>query len=227
MKKEVNHSLRLTGGRKRKGEGLERRQEILEVAKNLFVEEGYERTTIRRIAEQLGISSTALYVYFPDKCAILEEISDTTFKALKTELDRVMKDVNDPIDCLNQAIVFYIRFGLEHPNEYQLTFNTRDDELEKQEAGDQPSLGRETFKRFGAVVSGAVKANSEKELDRVTQQLWTAMHGLVVLKTLWPGFPWSDTEELIAGHASMLVLGVLAAANANLCASTTSSAADR
>ena len=54
-------------GRKRKGEGAQRRAEILETAKQLFVEEGYAATTIRRIAAKIGISSTALYVYFPDK----------------------------------------------------------------------------------------------------------------------------------------------------------------
>ena len=53
------------GGRKRKGEGSQRRAEILDAAKQLFVEEGYAATTIRRIAAKLGVSSTALYVYFP------------------------------------------------------------------------------------------------------------------------------------------------------------------
>ena len=223
--KNKNSSLRLTSGRKKKGEGLERRQEILEVAKKLFVGEGYERTTIRRIAEQLGISSTALYVYFSDKYAILEEISDTTFKILKADLDRVIKEVHDPVDRLKEAITFYIRFGLEHPNEYQLTFNTRKAEEKEHQIDKGPALGHETFNRFRAVVSGAVAAKSDDELDGITQQLWTAMHGLVVLKTLWPSFPWTNSERLIDGHASMLVSGVLASRTGELCALTTSSGA--
>ena len=48
---------RPTPGRKRKGEGSQRRVEILDAAKQLFVEEGYAATTIRRIAAKLGISN--------------------------------------------------------------------------------------------------------------------------------------------------------------------------
>src|SRR5437867_3447431 len=73
--------------RKKKGEGQQRRAEILDAAKQLFVEHGCDATTIRRIAGRVGISSTALYVYFPDKNAILTEICDATFESLIEELD--------------------------------------------------------------------------------------------------------------------------------------------
>ena len=75
---------------------MQRRAEILDAAKQLFVEEGYAATTIRRIAAKLGISSTALYVYFPDKDAILVEICDATFAGLIVELDEVRRDGTDP-----------------------------------------------------------------------------------------------------------------------------------
>src|SRR3712207_2879540 len=57
--------------RKAKGDGHLRRGEILEAAERIFVAEGYEGATIRRIAEEVGVSSTALYLHFPDKQAIL------------------------------------------------------------------------------------------------------------------------------------------------------------
>jgi len=95
------HPLR---GRKRKGEGLQRRAEILDAAKQLFVEEGYAATTIRRIAAKLGVSSTALYVYFPDKDAILVEICDVTFAGLIAELDDVRREATDPLDALAKSL---------------------------------------------------------------------------------------------------------------------------
>src|SRR6201996_64315 len=89
-------------GRKRKGEGLQRRAEILDAAKRLFVEEGYAATTIRRVAAKLGVSSTALYVYFPDKEAILVEICDATFAGLIVELDEVRSGSTDPLVALTK-----------------------------------------------------------------------------------------------------------------------------
>jgi len=62
--------------RKPKGAGHLRRAEILDAAERIFVAAGYEGATIRRIADEVGVSSTALYMHFPDKACILGEICD-------------------------------------------------------------------------------------------------------------------------------------------------------
>ena len=68
--------------RKPKGEGHERRAEILAAAERIFVEHGYEGATIRKIADEVGLSSTALYMHFADKGEILQEICRQAFEAL-------------------------------------------------------------------------------------------------------------------------------------------------
>jgi AcrR family transcriptional regulator len=196
--------------RKRKGEGLQRRVEILDAAKQLFVEEGYAATTIRRIAAKLGVSSTALYVYFPDKDAILVEICDITFAGLIEELDGVRRDATDPLAALAKCLERYIRFGLDHSNEYELTFVTRRaKELQKFKTENE-NLGMQAFDRFYDCVDAVVRAGLTYDSDtrRLTQQLWAAIHGLVVLLLLRSEFPWGELDSLIAGHVTMLVRGV-------------------
>jgi len=197
-------------GRKKKGEGPQRRTEILDAAKRLFVEKGYNATTIRRIAGSLGISSTALYVYFPDKNAILGEICDATFEGLIEQLDEVRRGSPDPLHALQESLEGYIRFGLKHPNEYQLVFvSRRSEELQWPEAGNE-ELGMQAFERFKGCVEAAVKAGStyDTDTDRLTQQLWAAIHGLVVLLLLRSDFCWVDLDSLIKGHVAMLMRGV-------------------
>jgi AcrR family transcriptional regulator len=198
------------GGRKRKGEGLQRRAEILDAAKQLFVEEGYAATTIRRIAAKLGVSSTALYVYFPDKDAILAEICDATFAGLIAKLDDVRRDSTDPLDALAKSLERYIRFGLNHPNEYELTFVTRrSKELQKLKPEDE-KLGMQAFGRFYECVDAVVQAGvtNDRDTGRLTQQLWAGIHGLVVLLLLRAEFPWEELNSLIDGHVKMLLRGV-------------------
>ena len=79
---ERNLSTISIGTRKRRGEGHTRRDEILIAAKDLFLREGYQATTIRRIAEVVGVSAPALYLYFKDKDAILIALCDQTFSSL-------------------------------------------------------------------------------------------------------------------------------------------------
>jgi AcrR family transcriptional regulator len=52
--------------RKAKGDGHLRRAEILEAAERIFIAEGYDGATIRKIADEVGVSSTALYMHFQD-----------------------------------------------------------------------------------------------------------------------------------------------------------------
>jgi AcrR family transcriptional regulator len=197
-------------GRKRKGEGVQRRAEILDAAKQLFVEEGYAATTIRRIAAKLGVSSTALYVYFPDKDAILVEICDATFAGLIVELEAVRRESADPLSALAKSLERYIRFGLDHSNEYELTFVTRRaKELQKLKTENE-NLGMQAFARFYDCVDAVVRAGLTNDSDtrRLTQQLWAAIHGLVALLLLRSEFPWTERDSLIRGHVAMLVYGV-------------------
>jgi AcrR family transcriptional regulator len=52
------------------------REEIRQVALELFATQGFEKTSLREIAERLGITKAALYYHFPSKDALLGAIVD-------------------------------------------------------------------------------------------------------------------------------------------------------
>ena len=47
------------------------RREILDAARELFINEGYEKFTMRRLAEKIGYSPTTLYIYSRGKDDLL------------------------------------------------------------------------------------------------------------------------------------------------------------
>jgi len=53
---------------------VERREAILDAAQRLFVAHGYDRTTLREIARETGLSTGAIYIYFQTKAEILEAV---------------------------------------------------------------------------------------------------------------------------------------------------------
>jgi AcrR family transcriptional regulator len=62
------------------------RQRILEVAAQLFSERGFAGTSIRDIADALGVTKAALYYHFPSKDAILEELVAQPLAAVRAVL---------------------------------------------------------------------------------------------------------------------------------------------
>src|ERR1700674_3528025 len=108
--------------RKPRGQGASRRGEILDAAKRLFLTDGFEHATIRKIAATVGVSSAALYLYFPDKDAILRAIAESTFETLLARLEQSQRQADTDLQRLQAGLHAYIAFGLRHPDEYRLTF---------------------------------------------------------------------------------------------------------
>jgi len=53
---------------------------LLDVAEQLFIEQGYEQTTTRAIAAQAGVAIGSLYQFFPDKEAIVQALAHRYFE---------------------------------------------------------------------------------------------------------------------------------------------------
>ena len=116
--------------RKPKGEGHARRAEILAAAERIFVEHGYEGATIRKIADEVGLSSTALYMHFAEKGELLHEICRGAFQSLMAANEAVLADPAEPEVRLRRMLEAYIAFGFDNPNAYRLVYMTRPVELQ-------------------------------------------------------------------------------------------------
>src|SRR5438552_16955950 len=80
----------------------------------MFVQQGYEGTTMRAIAAKIGYTPTAIYHHFKDKDALVAELSALDFRALTQALQRV-SSLADPVARLDKMGEEYVGFGLTHP----------------------------------------------------------------------------------------------------------------
>ncbi|NEX94485.1 TetR/AcrR family transcriptional regulator [Caulobacter sp. 17J65-9] len=196
--------------RKPKGEGHVRRGEILEAAERIFVECGYEGATIRKIAEEVGVSSTALYMHFRDKGQILLEICEQAFERLLATNAEIDERPMDPVAKLRAMSEAYMHFGLANPNAYRLVFLTRPLEATEGAQDVAQRLGRQAYDRFAKVVAEAAATGRIKgDVDQVAQILWAGGHGLIALMITKPYFEWAAQDVLIKGMMDALFEGVL------------------
>lgn len=195
--------------RKPKGEGHARRAEILAAAERIFVDHGYEGATIRKIADEVGLSSTALYMHFSDKSEILHEICERAFEQLLTMNRAVLDEPGTPEQRMRRLMQSYVRFGFENPNAYRLVYMTRPLEAQQAQTVAQ-SLGYELFGAFVQVVEEAAANGRLRGETRATAQaLWAGAHGVVSLMITKPYFDWVERELLIETLLDALFVGLL------------------
>ena len=196
--------------RKARGEGHERRAEILAAAERIFVEHGYEGATIRKIADAVGLSSTALYMHFREKDEILVEICRSAFSRLIEANAAIRSEGPEPESRLMGMLRAYLDFAFENPDAYRLVYLTRPAEARGGAEATASELGTELYRAFEAEV-GRVAASRRLEDDPkvIAQVLWASVHGLASLMITKPYFEWADRDRLIASLLSTLNRGLI------------------
>lgn len=196
--------------RKPKGEGHSRRAEILVAAERIFVDHGYEGATIRKIADEVGLSSTALYIHFPDKGAILQEICRSAFETLIASNRAILETTGTPEERLRRMLGAYVEFGFANPNAYRLIYLTRPLEARDGAEDAAQQLGAELFASFADVVDQVALTGRLRTDPKVGAQVfWAGVHGIVSLIITKPYFPWADRDALVETMSDALFEGLL------------------
>jgi AcrR family transcriptional regulator len=195
--------------RKPKGEGHSRRAEILSAAERIFVELGYEGATIRKIADEVGLSSTALYMHFREKSEILHEICRQAYEERLAANRAIIASDAPPETRLRRMAEAYIEFGFQHPNAYRLIYMTRPSEAEDAQSVSR-ELGAELFRGFESVVAEVAAEGRLRGEPRVAAQtLWAGAHGVISLMITKPYFAWSETPSPAQAMIDALFLGLI------------------
>jgi len=184
------------------------RQEILNEARALFVKVGYEKFSMRRLAQQIGYTPTTIYRYFKDKDELLYAVCEDVAELFFTNLSRVRALHPRPIDALREAMLCHLALGFENPAHFQVFFftkpnvyGTHEDFLEKK------SVARDSYLAFQELVQSCIEAGQLRQMDPalLTMILGGAVHGTIAKRIFSTGLAVVDLKLL----AETLVDGLL------------------
>lgn len=184
--------------RKAKGSGHLRRAEILAAAERIFLAYGYEGATIRKIADEVGVSSTALYMHFRDKAEILVEICEDAFARLLAQNTEIAALPIDPSARVRRMLEAYMRFGFDNPNAYQLVYCSTGAVLAEGANEGVKTLSDRCYALFlGAVQAMADAGQLRGDVEAMAQASWLGCHGVVALVIARPNFAWLERGRLM------------------------------
>ncbi|MBF0534182.1 MAG: TetR/AcrR family transcriptional regulator [Nitrospirae bacterium] len=186
------------------------RREILDSARELFIKDGCEKFSMRKFAEKIGYSPTTIYLYFKNKDELLLAICEEVSEQFLNNIRHIRARQSNPLDALRQALLNFIDFGFDNPNEYKVFFfTTLNVYSEPEEFMGKKSMRRDSYLEFRRLVEDCIEAGKLRrmDIDVLTQVLATAIHGLLAMTTYNSSFPWAERKVLAATLVDGLLRG--------------------
>ena len=190
------------------------RGKIMDAARQLFADRGYEAVTMREIAEQIEYTPTAIYYHFRDKDALIREICIEDFDALAHEFE-ALASIPDPLERLRTIGRGYAAFALAHPNQYRLMFMTpgtpEPEDVEDRKGN--PDRDAYAFLKWtvGQAIERGQLRHEFQDAELVAQLAWAAMHGVIALhidKGTDQWVEWRPFETQVDAMLDLIVVGI-------------------
>jgi AcrR family transcriptional regulator len=155
---------------------------ILRTASELFLENGYEKTSIRNIAEAIEYSPATIYLYFKDKNDLFYSLSEEAFREFFKYLSQT-PDLDDPLERLQALGHQYFKFALDNPAYYDLMLILRAP-MESHHTEEGWELGLKSHSVLTTIVNECIQQGyfKNKDPEVLSFMIWSFVHGAVSLK---------------------------------------------
>lgn len=177
------------------------RERILEAARDLFVQYGYQSVSMRQVARELGYSHGAIYYHFKNKAELFYALVQQDFLLLDTTLEELIALPQTTADeKLRRILLGFIEFGLRHQSHYEIMFLIKDEGV-KSYLHQTPN---DSYEKFSRVVSDL---SENKVSISAIWSLFLSLHGFIS-HYCRSGQTFEEVEELAKAHVSYILQGI-------------------
>ena len=177
-------------------------------ARELYLREGLDGFSLRKVAEMVGVSAPAIYRHYPSKRDLLNEIVLEGLEVLRKYLEPALH-AETPLERLSRMIDGYFDFAMEQPKFFELAF------LIPAHAEVPLDLNHPKLATFRQAVEQVAACMKQGELRRddplqTAITLWAEAHGLVCLYRVGR-FPQQNREgfrQLYRGAVDRVIAGL-------------------
>lgn len=156
------------------------RDEILTVSKDLLIEDGFGKLSMRKIAKRANVTATSIYLHFENKDELLLTLVQESIESLKKVLLNTIDDSLDAFTQLHELAKAYIQYAIDHPKKYEIIYMVRPEEM--------PKYPKEKFREVRSVyelladIIHRGKLAGKLDVDHhltSAYSIWAQLHGVV------------------------------------------------
>ncbi len=189
------------------------RKKILDAASEILVEEGYDKLSIRKIANKIEYSPGIIYHYFKDKGEIIAFIVEEEYGRILKMISDIQLNEESPEKTLEETFRAYIELMLETPEKFR-TILMNDIEAVQEKVnilGRGISKERKSLQGLCSMIECGIEKGKFREMDveLTAQIIWTSTYGLISRLIIERNIPKDQKERLINHHFEILINGLM------------------
>ncbi|MBI5086750.1 MAG: TetR/AcrR family transcriptional regulator [Acidobacteria bacterium] len=189
------------------------RRQILATATEMFVAEGYESVSMRKIAERIEYAPSTIYLYFKDKGEMVASICYDTFAELERRMEKIRVLELPPMETLRRSLREYLEFALENRSAYSFVMSPPVAVISSLDPKTFESIHEVALQAFDRLRTGmrlCMEAGeiAPGDLEAKVQATYLFVHGVALGLNYNCGFPFID-KDILLEHVLDRVLGSL------------------
>lgn len=186
------------------------RDKILASSREMLIKEGYQNLSMRKIAKQVNVTATSIYLHFESKDDLLHILMEQSIENLCDTLEDSVAGILDPYERMEIVIRTYVRFALDNPAEYQIIYLVR--------TADMKRFPKEKFRKARRgydLLAKAIEEGVEKgdlEVDKplvAAYSIWAQLHGVISVVMTQRLDTRIDKDEFIESSVEHILQGFL------------------
>jgi AcrR family transcriptional regulator len=181
-----------------RGEGSRLRSELIEAARRLLTTAEQESdVSIRAVTRAAGTAPQSFYLQFANRDELLQAVYTLEFGLQREVLAAAMDGAPDPVTALRAVCRAYYDYAQQYPGRYRAMTGVRGRAHDAWDPAQFP--GMPTFAVAAGAVGAALAAAGRRDTDpqAATASLWAWLHGVIVLRSDRPAFPWPPIDDML------------------------------
>jgi AcrR family transcriptional regulator len=138
---------------------------ILQAATHLFIERGFDGTSMNEIAEALGVTRTAVYYYYKNKEASLVALTDNITRVAAQLAEEAARHKNlPPLEALRTLVDRHVKLIIDHGAQFRIVERSEERLPPKRRAA-ATGYRRGVIANFTAVIERGIQAGVFRPTD--------------------------------------------------------------
>ena len=161
-------------------EELPLREKILDTSRHLLFSEGYSAISMRKIAKQIGVTATSIYLYFENKDHLVHTLIEESVEELSVSIEKSAAKESGTLEKFEAIIKGYADFALTNPEKYQVIYMVQSERMARYPKEKFRKARRGYALLESVIQQGIIEGLMELEEPMIAAySIWAQLHGVI------------------------------------------------